>query len=96
MVTAVHRFQALAGIFGAFMAESDAPLADKGAPFHEVGAHLLSRQAAGALGDLDSLFPRPVDERKVTCADGAVDAAWGDEPFVARDIHRGGIGGRCF
>jgi hypothetical protein len=78
LVAAVHPFQAGAGELGAFVAEPDTPLAYPGAPFHEVGAHLLARETAGAVGNPDSLFPRPVDERKVTCTHGAVDAAGGD------------------
>lgn len=92
-VAAVKAFQMAAGELGAFMAEPDAPLAYPGAPLHEMGAHLLAREAAGALGNLDPFLPRPVDVRKVAGADGAVDAAGGDQALGHRDSHRRGIGG---
>jgi hypothetical protein len=82
-----------AGEVGAFITEPDAPLAYLGAPFPEVGAHLLAREAAGALGYLDALFPRPANVRKVAGADGAVYAAGGDQPLVHRGFHRRDIGG---
>lgn len=85
-----------AGELGALVAEPDSSLAYQGAPFHEVGAFLLARDASGALGDLDALFPRPVNEGKVTRAHGAVDAAGSDEPAAHRYLHGWGIGGGCF
>lgn len=93
-VAAVHAFQMAAGEAGAFMAEPDAPLAYPGAPFLEVGAHLVARDAAGALGDLDALFPRPVNVRKEAGADGAVYAAGGDEALAHPAFHGWGISER--